>query len=341
MKAEQQAYHKVLAKIGKGLALKGRIDENAIVAHCLDQIDTMVAKSGTVINDLDKLRDLVASQLDLTIHEIRSPEDLKGLLLKYPPTKEPVMARIPVELDDKTDAIVVHRPNCQAWDRPYLAVINCMGDHFYKRYFSKWHEIVHLLLEGRQMTFAFRRTHESEKQQPLEQLVDRVAGHLAFYSPLFRPAFEETISSTGLNFAAINTVRAKVAPEASRQATTMACVKHSPKPVLYVRLGMSLKKTERAMLAEPDLFPETKVVPEPKLRVLDSVSNEAAQKLGLQMFRNMSISDESLAARALKTGNSVEGQESFSLWRDDVPLKRVTIEAVKVGNDVHCLLQAR
>lgn len=341
MKPQQQAYQKVLTETGKSLGLRGRIEEGTVIAYCLEQINAMVEKSGTAVSSLTQLRDIVAAQLNLTIREIRAPEDIKTLLEDFPSTKEPVMARIPRELDDQTDAIVVHRPNCEPWERPYLAVINCMGDHFYKRYFSKWHEIVHLLLEGRQMTFAFRRTHEAEKQQPLEQLVDRVAGHLAFYSPLFKPVFHEAVSSTGLTFDAINYIRAKIAPEASRQATILACVRHSPNPVLYARLGMSLKKTERAMLAEPDFFPETKVVPEPKLRILDSASNEAAQKVGLQMFRNMSISDDSLAARAFKTGGSIEGQEDFALWRDDVPLKQVAIQAVKIGSDVHCLLHVQ
>ena len=33
---------------------------------------------------------------------------------------------------------------------PYLAVINCRGWHHARRYFSKWHEVVHLLLDGKQ-----------------------------------------------------------------------------------------------------------------------------------------------------------------------------------------------
>lgn len=341
MKPSEQEYDKVVQKIGKGLAFKGRATEAGIINHCIKQIDSMVQKSGTCPTTLDALRDLVAAQLNLAITEIRSKADMDALLKKYPPAAEPVIARIPIELDDQTDAIVVHRPNCKEWDRPYLAVINCTGDHYYKRYFSKWHEIVHLLLEGRQMTFAFRRTHESERHQPLERLVDRVAGHLAFYSPLFKPVLNEQAESAGLTFDAIETVRKQISSEASRQATTIACVRNVSEPVMYARLSMSLTQTEKKKLAEPDMFPETQEHPQPKLRVKESFSSPAAQKMGLQIFPNMSISDESIASGVFLKGGTTIGQENFILWRGDGPVGRVAVEAVKIGDDVHCLIQAR
>lgn len=340
MQAHQAQYQKVLSEIGKGLGLRGRIQESQIIAHCIEQIDTIVQKSGSTPRDLKVLLDLVASRLNLSIKEIRSRADLDTLLKLHPPAIEPVFARIPLELDDETDAIVIHRPNRAEWERPYLAVINCMDDHIHRRYFSKWHEIVHILLEGPQMTFSFRRTSKSDRKLPLEQLVDRVAGHLAFYTPMFKPVLDRHVSASKLTFSTIDKIREHVAPEASRHATIIASIKHTAEPLMYARLNLGLKKAEQAILDEPDLFPGTIPPPTYKLRVKDSASNTAAQKMGLQLFQNMSISSDSLAAQVFEQGGSAQASESFKLWRSDGPAAQVTVEATKIGNDVHCLIHA-
>src|SRR5262249_12993533 len=84
---------------------------------------------------------------------------------------------------------VHQRQNRADWEMPYLAVINCRGWHRSRRYFSKWHEVIHLLLDGRQLRFAFRKR-AAERKHPEEVLVDKIAGELAFHPDLFGPVFQ-------------------------------------------------------------------------------------------------------------------------------------------------------
>ena len=79
---------------------------------------------------------------------------------------------------------------------PYLAVINCRGWHKSRRYFSKWHEVIHLLLDGKQLRFAFRKR-AAKRKHPEEILVDKIAGELAFHPDLFGPVFQTELEAAG------------------------------------------------------------------------------------------------------------------------------------------------
>lgn len=338
MKFGDQEYQRVIRSTAKKIGVAAT--ESSILGHCLAQIDSIVSKCGVIPKTLDQLLQLVTSQVDLDIREITSKDDLKKLWLDIPPTQEPVMATVPMELDHVTDAIVIRRSNKKNWERSYLAVINCMGDHVYRKYFSKWHEIAHLLIEGRQMTFAFRRTTISERQRPFERMIDRLAGQMAFYPPIFRPVLNAQIKSTGqLTFSGIETIKRTLSQEVSRQAVTMACVLQSDHPVTFVRLGMGLRREEQNLVDQPGLFPDVNVTPEKKLRAKECISNEAARKLDIQTFMNKSVSESSIVMKVFTTGVDQKGAENFTLWRDDGPKVRVHIEAVKRGDEVKCLLQ--
>jgi len=333
-------YQKQIQNIAKGLGLGGKSSEEGIIAHCADQVNSLLQEIQVTPKTISQLLDVVAAKLGLGIKEIHSQNDIIALMRDFPPKKEPVMATISLELDEDTHAVVLHRSNREGWEQPYLAIINCLGDHARRRYFSKWHEVVHLLLEGPQMTFAFRRTKTSERQQPLERLVDRVAAHLAFYPSIFQPVLEDEIRAAGrLTFEGINRVRARLAPEASRQATTMACIHQSTHPVTYIRFAMGLKKAEQDMLNQPTLFPGTATQPEPKLRVKECVASPSAKNIRLEMFPNMSLSDSSTVSKVHVTGGDLTIEEDFSSWHDGLPSIHARVEVEKRDSAIHCLIQ--
>lgn len=338
MMFSNQEYLKIVRSTAKNLGVAAT--ERAILDHCLAQIDSIVSTCRVAPKTLDHLLGLVTSQIDLDIREIASKYDLKKLWSDIPPSREPVIATVPKELDHTTDAIVIRRSNKMDWERSYLAIINCMGNHVYRKYFSKWHEIAHLFIEGRQMTFAFRRTTISERQRPLERLVDRLAAQLAFYPSIFKPVLEREIKSAGrLTFSGIETIKRDLSQEASRLAVTMACVQQSNHPITFVQLGMGLRKKEQNWVDQPGLFPDINVTPEKKLRAKVCISNEDARKQDIQTFLNKSVSESSIVVKAFTTGMDQKGEEDFSLWRDDGPKVRVHVEAIKRGDEVKCLIQ--
>lgn len=345
-KSDRDAYNQQLHTVAKrlGLPLRGDIESN-IIRYCKEELEKWMAAHGQP-ETLTELLELVTASLNLDIKEIRDERDLGQLLRSIPPAVEPGMALLATELDDQTDAVILQRQHHQAWERPFLAVINCRGWHALRRYFSKWHEVVHLILDGKQLRFAFRRT-PSERREPEEVLVDRIAGILAFYPGIFEPALRREMDSAGcLTFDLVDRVRKKVAPEASRHATLLACLRHCGYPVYFVRARMGYKRKEEKLLAEyaTTLFPKDFPPPKPKLRVHEVAHSQAAEELGIRIHKNMEIPQSGAIASAFRDGPSLpcRGREKLELWRTSstgpIGYGEVEVEAFRIDEEVWALV---
>ena len=145
--AQRSAYEQQLRIAAKrlGIPLRGDI-EKALIKYALHKIEEWVAAHGEPARLTDLLHG-IAGSLRLQVVEIHNNDDMRQLLEDISPKKEPAIARVREELDDRTDAVVLQRQRRDDWELPYLAVINCRDCHGYRRYFSTWHEVVHLLLE--------------------------------------------------------------------------------------------------------------------------------------------------------------------------------------------------
>src|SRR3954454_23365531 len=81
------------------------------------------------------------------------------------------------------------------------------------------------------------------EHDPIERMMDEIAGHVGFYGPFFEPVFREAHSGRAL--LTFNTVKAVLDggfPEASFQATLNACAKRLPTPVIYLEAAIAYKK---------------------------------------------------------------------------------------------------
>ncbi len=348
-KAERRAYELQLRGVAKrlGIPLRGAT-EDAIIHHCKSEVEKWILAHGQQ-QTLTDLLQLVTGSLNLDVAEIRDDRDLEQLLRRIPPDQEPAMARLQTELDDQTDAITLQRRYHRSWERPYLAVINCRGWHVFRKYFSKWHEVVHLLLDGKQLSFAFRRT-TVMRREPEEMLVDRVAAVLAFYPDIFDPVFQEELKSAGqLTFDVVDRVRHRVAPEASRHATLLACLRHCPHPVYFVQVGMGYKRGEEQSLTHPqaEFFPNEVPRPQPKLRVREAAASPAVEHLGIRVHKNMEVPPSSVVASAFEDPFSLPhiGCESLHAWRTSasgpIGYGEVDVEAVRLDEQVWALLRFR
>ena len=196
-------------------------------------------------------------------------------------------------------------------------------------------------LKARQLRLAFRKT-DVERKHPEEILVDKIAGELAFYPPIFVPILLEEIGENRrLTFAAIDRVRQRIAPEASWHATLLAAVRHSPQPIYAVRAQLGLKKSEERQAK--DLLSTVTEPPAAKLRVKEAIANAAAEALGIRVHLNMEVPADSVAARAFDAprGTIQSGREDLSLWRTSggpVGQGPMSVEAVRRGDDLWCLL---
>ena len=189
-------YDLELKRVAKELRLGSAGNyEDKIVHHCLERLRAWVAAHGTPPT-LSELADGFAASLDLSITEVHTEEEIDAVLAKESPLQKAAVGDLKTECRGDTDAVTVRRLKPEPWHREYWAIINCQGWHGYRRYWSKWHEIVHRLLEGQQLAFAFRRTRH-HRPEPGEVLVDRVAASLAFFPDVFEPVVQDGVRAGG------------------------------------------------------------------------------------------------------------------------------------------------
>ena len=291
-----------------GLPSHGPSADAGVVDYCQRQVSNLVAKHG-LPTTVAQLLDITAASLDVEFVEIHSDEDLANLYERIPLSHEPALAAVAVEFEEDTDAVTIRWRTPEPWERPYLAVINCQGWHYHRRYFTKWHELVHRLIDGEQLKFACRTSGEDEKN-PGEILVDRVAGVLAFYPDIVGPVAKEQLGTLGLSFQAADALRDSVAEEASRQASALALLPHVDRPAWYLRCAMRLKRSEAR--SQGDSRGHLKY--EPKLRVIEASPNNNAIAAGIRIHPWMRVPETSLVQLSWQTGVEHTGHEDLGSW---------------------------
>ncbi len=75
-----------------------------------------------------------------------------------------------VELSGETFGITIKRHCREEWEPLYVAVIDCRGDKGARVYYTKWHEIAHVLTLTDETRTCFKRTHSSLSLRPSDQM---------------------------------------------------------------------------------------------------------------------------------------------------------------------------
>ena len=337
-------YELELKRVAKELRLAPTGNfEDMIVEHCLGRLRAWVAAHGTP-RTLSELANEFAASLNMQITEVRTKDDIDAVLGEVAPVQKVVIDELRAEFGGDTDAITVRRLDPRPWDRAYWAIINCQGWHEFRRYFTKWHEIAHRLLDGQQLAFAFRRTREN-RPEPAEALVDRVAAILAFYPDMFEPVVREEYAREGrLTFDVIDSVRERIAPDASREATANACLRHIPSPAWFLQCRMGLKASEMRRINNPQMSFLPEEPPEAKLRVRNGSSSPSAEDLGIRFHPNMRVPESSIVTLGFHDtwGEPQQGTEALEAWETssggpigfgEILLEAMKIEAMESGDD--------
>jgi hypothetical protein len=325
---------------------KGSVQE--ILRFCNERIAKWVNTAGGV-STIGELEKLVCRRLHLVMEEVWSDEDLTGIIRKYVGMGEAAFASLGFQLNEDTFATLMERHQVRAGapDR-YVAVIDCRGVKAARRFFTRWHEIAHLLTLVDQLELPFHRS--TTEQNPTERLMDVIAGEVGFYNPIFEPVLMAELAGTGhLTFVCVERVRAAACPDASYAASLIACVKRVPHPVVHLEVGAGLKKEEAARLrsGQLDIFPTPN--PVAKLRALKSSSNPTARKFGFVIHQNMQIPSASTIARHFAESDGVEmtggvvGQEDLAIWThsNGVPIGegQVRVQARRIAGVLNALVQ--
>jgi hypothetical protein len=327
------------------LGITGAAPVDGILNHCRRRIDAWVAEAGG-IDSIDALESLVTQRLQMVFEEIRADEDFDRLTEVYARgKKEFVFAAMRAKFDDPantTYGALVKRRNVGAHspDR-YVAVIDCRKSKLARRFFTRWHETAHRLTthgDGGETEPGYRSEHD-----PIERLMDEIAGHVGFYEPIFTPAFEQARGDNLLlTFGTVEAIVNGWFPVASFQATLFACARRLTTPVVYVEAMLAHKKEVKRRLATRSLLNDEP--PPGELRAVMVVPNKAAQEEQFTIPTNMRVPADSVIQHLFTAEPQTNGdrQEDMSQWESQgkaLESRAVAVEGRKVADRVIAIVQ--
>jgi hypothetical protein len=336
-----------IKKMAKELGLTRVINaEEAIREYCVRKVEKIIEPLGRP-NDLNQLLAIVSSSLRLKFEEVDTDYALFEISQQYVGKGEIIFGDLHQQMDEKTDAVLIELNHVQPWEAKYIAVIDCRGHKAWRAYFSKWHEVSHVLTQPSQISFKFRRT-PTKKKEPEEQITDKVAGDLAFYSPLFLPELLARVQKKKrLTFNVVEELRTAICPVASREATIRGAVSRTPFPQLFVVVDYGFKKDEQRIIntTQMDMFTDKETPFLPKLRAVEVIPNNPATKVGLRIHTNMEVPEESIITEAYHNPNighqAYSALENLNWWkhsRGTLETMPIYVEATKIGKRVFALI---
>jgi hypothetical protein len=313
---------------------------------CRRKVRSLMAGAGP-IQSIEDLERIVCEKLHITIIEVWNDEDLAQIIEKFARTEKDVaFAGLRKELTDETFATLLQRKRNAGEDHfSYVAVIDCRSGKAARRFFSRWHEIAHVLTTVEQLQFPLRRS--TKKKDAVEKMMDLIAGDVGFFEPIFAPLLKRELAANGgLSFVAVEKIRLSFCPTASMEATLNACSSRVSYPVIILQAAMGYKMAEERAMAslQSELIPAEK--PSPQLRVKTVVPNPAARRMGIMLPKNMRVPAGSVimaAAQNPEAHQSIQAVENLNWWRtsDGTALRHasVQVEAVVINDRAWAILR--
>jgi hypothetical protein len=306
-----------------------------IIAFCKKRVKKFLADFAGLATP-PQLLCLLASKLGTVFVEIHSDSDLYRIVQEYVERGELAFANLEQELAHDVLGITFRLTHPGKYDRPFVSVIDCRGDRLPKAYFTKWHELGHLLILTDQRRLQYARSHSlHEPKSAEESLVDVLAGEFAYYEPMVRPMAQGEIS-----FQKIQAIRDQLCPGGSLTSAIIGIAHAWPRACLLVEAKLSFKKGD----GNPDQA-RLGFVPRPveELRAVHVAPNPDARKRGICIYQNFRVPKASIIARNFEEGQSDgEALENLNWWRstDGTQLQNlsVLVRAKRVGGSVYALI---
>lgn len=290
-----------------GLKLTGNpVDD--ILRHCDRRVKKFL-KEFPECNTLPNLLNVIAAKVGTIFETVKTDDDLQQIKQKYLSKREKIFVRLEEDLDGEVYGITFKRTNRQSWEPQFVSVIDCRGQKGLRAYYTKWHEIAHLLVLTDQLRLSFRRTQaHTAVYDPEEALMEVIAGKFGFYPPMISEHAKGDIS-----FDVIDILRGQLCPEASMQASQINFVKSWPKPCLLVHGKLALKKQQKINPDQQDFIGASAPIPE--LRAVHVAYSDDARNMGITIFENMRIPKQSVIHRVFTNQIDYEkAKENLSWW---------------------------
>ena len=323
---------------------------------CLEQIkDFANNKVKQILNtqdiqNLDQLKISLAEKLGLRLELLTSDQDMNFFKEEYEVFFDGLLERwLQKEfVRGSTEGLLLEPSNIDKCPFKFFAIIDARGKRGARAYFTSWHEIVHLLIEPDDEPFeAFRRTPSpfEIKKDPIEQIVDIIAGNLAFHPRFFEAPIMWGIQNYDhLTFSVIESARDKAAPSASLYAAALASLTYARRPTIFFTVELGFKKSEECYANQRTLgLNDKNTLPKEKLRVRNLTLSDRAKDT-YSIYNNMRIPDSSIISRIFSSNIDLEDSalENQAMWEtsregqlEELP---IFVNAIRRGQYVYVLM---
>lgn len=307
-----------------------------ILNFCDKRINKLL-KETTDCHSLSEFLGWVAGKMGTSFEEIHSDSDLAKIKTKYLSLGEKIFVTLDQEFSEKVLGITYCRLKSNPWENPFVSIIDCRGSNAKKAYYTKWHEVAHLLILTGQSRLCFKRTLHLPDKDPEEIMVDRIAGKFGFYRPFIAPYINGEIS-----FEQIDELRQSLCPEASNLSSLIGFVNEWPEPCILALCKEGLKKEESRQFARQNSF-DFNTLPVPALRAVKITINEAAKEKDIKIFPNMRVPERSII-HSVHNGATeyAEALEDLSWWTtssgDVLSKQKIMIKAKNYWGDTYALI---
>ena len=306
-----------------------------IVGHAVRRVRRFLRKYPCAT--LTELLDMVAANLETEFVCVNTDDEVDELERQQLSHGETGFLNLRKQLGPTVYGITFRRLRAGRLDRSFISVIDCRGDKRHRAYFTKWHELAHLLTLTDQRRLKFLRSHApEERKDPEEALMDIIAGEVAFL-----PEIVTSYAEGRLTFYEVERLRDRLCPDCSRQAALLGLVRAWPQPVLLLDITLGLKASE-ALALEQGRFgfsPAAVAVP----RATRVTINEAAKMAGLRIHPNMRVPSGSVIYQVFsEAAEHLYAFENLDMWSSSdgsrLPSQAVHVEARRLYHATYALI---
>lgn len=305
-----------------------------ILRYCGKRVKGFLAESPECVT-LTELLEWIAAKVKTDFEEVHNDEDIEAIKLKY---KDEALALIDNELSTNEDfGLTIRRIRREPYEPLFVSVIDCRGSKGAKSYFTKWHEIAHLLVLTQNGRDTFKRTHSlAYRQNAEENLMDKIASEFGFYEPICRPHV-----AGDLTFEAINCLREKLCPEASQQASLIGFFRLWQTPGILLRAEMALRKGDE--IKANQLGFDFLDLPMKTLRAINVRPNNVAREKKFSIHENMRVPEKSSIYAVYKGDlTQADSEENLSWWETSkglvFPSVPIRVQAKRAGDGVDAII---
>ena len=304
----------------------------AILHYCRERVRSLLRDYP--VATLTELLDVVAADVDTKFVEVHNNQELKEMRNYFFKRGENGFARLNEELGPKALAITFRRLRPGKGEPAFISVVDARGEKLFRVYFSKYHEVAHLLtLTDSDRRLKFCRTHEAvDYALPEEVLMEEIAAELGFF-----PDIVERHAEGPICFDKIRLVRDRLCPNASWYSCVVNLSKRWPTPCVLIEVGPNQTGRMDQGRSGAALSEKSKSI---ALRVVRSTPSFAPHALGEIVRSGIQIPKNSIIHQAFSdpSAREMSADENLRGWIDDSGRRLPTLTLrIHVNKDKHRL----